>query len=175
MADVEELVCSFREILGSQCGFHPKDRSQTVDVIPLLYCTRPIDGHKSALAFTGVENEVDLILSRASVFSPPRNIEQLNICPRHRESLGLSWRRPSARCSVPAVLSSHSVNAKERPKAERGLSKLASQFIMKETGIFIPVGSGKKQQESNCVDLKGGGGGGGVLFMVATLSYIFPS
>ena len=123
MADVEELVFSFREILGSQCGFHPKDRSQTVDVIPLLCCTRPIDGHESALAFTGVENEVDLILSRASVFSPPRNIEQLNICPRHLESLGLSWRRP---CSVPAVLSSHSVKAKERPKAERGLSKLAS-------------------------------------------------
>jgi len=65
MADVEELVCSFREILGSQCGFHPKDRSRTVDVIPLLYCTRAIDGHKSALAFTGVENEVDLILSRS--------------------------------------------------------------------------------------------------------------
>ena len=78
MADVEELVTFFCEILGSQCGFHPKDRSRTVDIIPLLYCTRAFDGHKSVLAFTGVENEVDLILSRASVFSLLTNSDQLN-------------------------------------------------------------------------------------------------
>ena len=89
MAAREETVCSFQEIVGGHCGFQTKDRSKSVEVIPLLQCKRSIGAHKSALALTGVENEVDLILSRASVFVPPRNVDKLCIYPRHRESLGL--------------------------------------------------------------------------------------
>ncbi|CAH3167009.1 unnamed protein product [Porites lobata] len=76
------------------------------------------------------------------MFAPPRNVEKLNICPRHRESLGLGWRRPSSKCSVPNVLSSHSAKPRERPKAERGITKWMSEHILRETGILVPVGSG---------------------------------
>ena len=132
MAAKEETVCSFQEIAGSHCDFQTKDRCKSVEVIPLLQCKRSIRAHTSALAFTGVENEVDLILSRASMFAPPRNFDKLNICPRHRESLGLGWRRPSFKCSVPKVISKHSTKPKERPKAERGISKWCHSIFCKK-------------------------------------------
>ena len=142
MAAREETVCSFQEIVGGYCGFQTKDRSKSVEVIPLLQCKRSIGAHKSALASTCVENEVDLILSRASMFAPPRNVDKLSICPRHRELLGLGWRRPSSKCSIPSVIAKHSTIPKKRPKAERGLSKRMSQHILQETGKLLPVGSG---------------------------------
>ena len=134
MAAKKETVCSFQEIVDGHCVFQTKDRSKPVEVLPLLQCKRNIGAHKSALALTGVENqktgvenENDLILSRASMFAPPRNVEKLNICPRHRESLGLGWRRPSSKCSIPNALSSHSAIPRERPKAERGITKWMSE------------------------------------------------
>ena len=114
MAANKETVCSFQEIVGGHCSFQTKDRSKSVEVLPLLQCKRNIGAHKSAPALTGVENEDDLILSRASMLAPPRNVEKLNICPRHRESLGLGWRRPSSKCSaIPNVLSSHSAKPRD--------------------------------------------------------------
>ena len=76
------------------------------------------------------------------MFASPRNVEKLNICPCHRESLGLGWRRPSSKCSVPSVLSSHSAKPREPPKAERGITKWMSEHILRETGILVLVGSG---------------------------------
>ena len=140
---MEGETCSFQEIVGGQCGFSSKDYAKSVQVIPLLNCTCNIDKHKSALAFTDVQNEVELILARARLFSRPQNIDQLKICPRHRETLGLGWKRNSTRCAIPALLSSHNEKARERPHAERGLTKLASQTVLKETGRFVPVGSGE--------------------------------
>ena len=62
MAANKETVCSFQEIVGGHCGFQTKDRRESVEVLPLLQCKRNIGAHKSALALTGVENKVDLIL-----------------------------------------------------------------------------------------------------------------
>ena len=135
--------CSFHENAGGNCGFSPKDRTKSTALIHLVDCKRSIESHASSFSFTGVKDEVDLILSRAFLFTNPRNIDTLNICPSHRESLGLSWKRSSTKCCIPIVLSSHSVKAKERPKAERGLSKDGSQIVFGETGICIPVGAGE--------------------------------
>ncbi|RMX46864.1 hypothetical protein pdam_00025619 [Pocillopora damicornis] len=53
-----------------------------------MNCSKPISNHKASLGFSGAENEVDLILSRAAVFAQPANINFMTICPLYRERLG---------------------------------------------------------------------------------------
>ena len=136
-------ACSFLAIVGGHCGFDTKDRSRSVNLVPLLTCNRDISRHKSFFAITGVENEVELLLARASIYPPPRNVETWTICPQHRASLGVSWSRASTKCSIPVSLSKHDIAISKKPKAERGLSQSGSQFVLKETGIFLPVGAGE--------------------------------
>ena len=40
-------------------------------------------------------------------------------------------------------LSKHDITSSNRPTAEGGLSKSGSQIVLKETGIFLPVGAGE--------------------------------
>ena len=127
--------CSFQAIVGGQCGFDAKDRNKSTSIIALKDCTRAIDEHKRYFSITGVEAEIELILAR--------DIDSFKICPRHRATLGVSWKRGSAKCSVPIILSKHSVDVKKKPKAERGMSKKWSKTVLKETGVFLAVGSGK--------------------------------
>ena len=140
---MEGSTCSFLAIVGGHCGYDSKDRTKSVEIVPLLTCRRDISGHKSAFSIIGIEDEVELLLARATIFAPPRNIENWTICPQHRASLGVSWKRSSTKCVIPVSLSRHSTTTTKKPKAERGLSKLGSQFVMKETGIFLPVGTGE--------------------------------
>ena len=136
-------MCSFFTIVGGRCGFDSKDRTKSVEMVPLLSCNADISRHKSAFSITGIENEVELLLARASIFVLPQNVESWTICPQHRASLGVSWKRSSAKCSVPVNLSKHDITSSKKPKAERGLSKSGSQIVLKETGIFLPVGAGE--------------------------------
>ncbi|KAK2559043.1 hypothetical protein P5673_018681 [Acropora cervicornis] len=66
MAANKETVCSFQEIVGGHCGFQTKDRSKSVEVLPLLQCKRNIGAHKSALALTGRLCSLRLEMSRSS-------------------------------------------------------------------------------------------------------------
>ena len=72
---METDACSFLAIVGGHCGFDAKDRSRQVQLVPLLTCNRDISRHKSSFAINGVENEVELLLARASIYAPPRNVE----------------------------------------------------------------------------------------------------
>ena len=107
--------------------------------------TELCEGHhksQSSFAFYDINWEVDLILARAGIFSRPQSVEQLKICPYHRATLGIGWKRPSDRCKVPTVMSHHSEDVGKKPKAERGLGKAGSETIFKECGVILPVGSG---------------------------------
>ena len=96
-----EVCCSFKSIVGGSCGFDRKDRKQETQVIPLLACAKNISSHTTSYGFSGIEDEVDLILSRAAVFRQPVNISSMTICPLHRSKLGLGWSRGSnTRCRV---------------------------------------------------------------------------
>ena len=132
--------CSFLAISGEQCGYDRRDRSKSANVIQLTSCNGDITGHMSTLGCHDTSNEMELLLARCSIFSTPKNIEQMVICPAHRSSLGTGWRRDSANCSIPDLLSSH--RSSKRPKAERGPSKAGSWLVLRETGIFLPVGTG---------------------------------
>jgi len=91
----------------------------------------------------GIENEAELLLARAPIFAPPRNVENWIICPQNRASLSVCWKRSSTKFSIPVSLSKHNATFAKKPKAERGLSKSGSQIVLKKTGIFLPVGAGQ--------------------------------
>ena len=111
------------------------------NVLHCLSCQRDVTGHMAMFAFHGIDNEVELILARASIFSFPRNIDQMTLCPAHRASLGIGWtRRVPDKCKVPSILS-YSEDIGKRPKADRGLSKAGSYAVLQETGVFLAVGS----------------------------------
>ena len=88
-------MCSFFTIVGGRCGFDSKDRTKSVEIVPLLSCNVDISRHISAFSITGIENEAELLLARASIFVLPQNVESWTICPQHRASLGVSWKRSS--------------------------------------------------------------------------------
>ena len=139
-----EVCCSFKSLVGGICGFDTRDRKKETQIIPLLACSKDISNHTASLGFLGPKDEVDLILSRVGIFTHPGNINSMTICPLHREKLGLGWRRGSnARCRMPAVLSNHDKRGKKWPKCDRGIGKIDAQIILKKTGVFLQVGSGK--------------------------------
>ncbi|KAL9952012.1 hypothetical protein ACROYT_G044785 [Oculina patagonica] len=138
-----EAKCSFSSLAGGPCSYDPRDRSKSTEVIPFINCKRDITGHKSSLAVTDVESETELILSRASIFSSTEaNLSELTICPRHRSTLGIGWRRGSNKCQVPPPIPKHDEEVQKLAKAERGLGKNACHIIWQTTGKFIQVGSG---------------------------------
>ena len=93
---IMDVKCSFSSLVGGSCSYDPRDRSRSTEVIPFLICKRDIAGHKSSLSITDVETEIELILGRVSTsFSSELNLSELTICPRHRSSLGIGWRRGS--------------------------------------------------------------------------------
>ena len=63
----------------------------------------------------------------------------MTICPSHRSRLGLGWVRGTNRCRVPETISKHKNVRNKFPKAERGITKMFSQVILR---LLLPVGSG---------------------------------
>ncbi|CAH3158696.1 unnamed protein product [Pocillopora meandrina] len=140
-----EINCSFQRLVGGCCSKGRRSRvaGKTSLMVPLRLCEKDISAHKQAVGVNDVESEVDLILARAraSIFTLPSNISDMTICPAHRSSLGIGWRRGSQRCRVPSELSRHAKEGKSR-KGDRGINKALSKAILRRTGIFLPVGSG---------------------------------
>ena len=137
---MDVLTCSFKSIVDTPCSHDRRDKSQSTAVIPLLSCTKDVSKHTSSLAFTGIEEEKELILVRSGLFyMKPDDEKVLAICPFHRCELGLGWTRTSTRCRVPKEVASH----KKGGKADRGISRNVSKHLYQCTGILIPVGSGK--------------------------------
>ena len=58
-------------------------------------------------------------------------------------SLGLGWTRGTERCRTHPEISEHRNVRGKWPKADRGINKNFSQFIMKRTGHLVHVGSGR--------------------------------
>ena len=136
------MACTFSSLVGGECGPDPRSKNQSCQVIPLVSCNKNIACHKKLLKFSGCDTEIELILARSACFRTPVNIQEMTICPLHRERLGIGWRRSIRQCSVPEELSGHDGTAKQ--KAERGCTLLQSKLILQATEKFVPVGSGKQ-------------------------------
>ena len=47
--------------------------------------------------------EIELILAKSACFKTPVNIQEMAICPLHRERLGIGWRRSIIQRSVGTI------------------------------------------------------------------------
>ena len=50
---MENSTCSFLAIVGGHCGSDTKDRTGSVEMVPLLSCNRDISRHKSFFSIIG--------------------------------------------------------------------------------------------------------------------------
>ena len=73
------------------------------------------------------------------VFEPQDLHIKMTVCPRHRELFGTRWRCNRSRCTVPDRVAVH----KGTPKAQCGLKKMISAYILRATKVFVPLGSRK--------------------------------
>ena len=60
----------------------------------------------------------------------------MTVCPKHRDSLGLSW-RPSRLCKYPMHPEGRKLTC------DRGVSKKTSVDVMRRWNTLLPIGSGK--------------------------------
>ena len=68
----------------------------------------------------------------------------MTICPLHHAKLGLGWARGAIiRCRISPSLYNHVKKKGEWPKGKRGIGENESKTLLSDTGIFLPVGSGK--------------------------------
>ena len=130
-------------LVGGQCSFDRRDRSQSIEIVQLLSCSKDITRHKSLWLFQDGKSGVDLILARAAMFPVPRKVNTMTICSSHRSSVGLGWTRGTERCRTHPEIPEHRNVRGKWPKADRRINKNFSQFIMKRTGHLAHVGSGR--------------------------------
>lgn len=101
-----ENTCSFLSIVGGQCGHDRRDRNRANECMPLLRCQWDVTGCKAMLTFHSIDNEVELILVRASIFFSSQNIDQMIVCPAPRALLRIGWiRLVPDKYEVPSILS----------------------------------------------------------------------
>ena len=129
-----ESTCSFLAIVGGQCGYNRRDRKKSVECIPSLSCAKDITSHKSSFAFYDVDCEVDLILTRAGIFSRPQSIEAHIIV--HRLALDGNVHPTNAKfprlCHITAKMSGR--DQKWRENSAKRFRKL----YLKSAGLFFP-------------------------------------
>lgn len=138
------MSCSFLNIVGGVCGAEERARHPSTQTVSLSSCSKDIRSHKRFLQFSGVETEIELILARSGIFVKPVNFSEMTVCPLHRSSLGIGWRRASRLCSVPRAVSGHEKESEKVPAAERGITLQHSIQIFELTRNLVPVGSGKR-------------------------------
>ena len=81
----------------------------------------------------------NIFISTLGVFEPQDLHIKMTVCPRHRELFGTRWRCNRSRCTVPDRVAVH----KGTPKAQCGLKKMISAYILRATKVLVPLGSRK--------------------------------
>ena len=133
------MECTFPSRCGKSCGPVEKD-SCGISKVPLTECIKDVSTHLRCFKIPGtVDCERDLILARAGIYEVPPDISRFTICKRHRDCLGLGWRRNSKYCQVPQSVATHKSNR----MADRGIGPSQSKKIFELTSQIMPLGAGK--------------------------------
>lgn len=128
-------TCTF----GKDCGKsgHYSDENTFCKI---YQCTKSTQSHLGSLC---CENDVNipegvLILYRSGLFNVDVTTLNLKVCQKHRDELGIYWRRHQRSCQSPF----HANASKSKP--DRGVQAHWSKDIWLHHRILVPVGSGKK-------------------------------
>ena len=138
-----ERNCSFQRLVGGQCGQDPRS-TKVQDLVPLLTCNKDISRHKSSLGLmtgSGVDTEVELILARSSIFSFLPIFLTWIFVPL----IVLRWASGGEWVWRVAVYqpSCRSTSANPVLRIVESVRTSPDSLILRITGIFLPVGSGK--------------------------------
>ena len=136
MANSAEQVgnCSFHDRVKSECG---PSRGRSA-IAKLSDCQRNLNRHLASSHLKRDLSEHEVILARVGIFQCSDTLLQnMSICPRHRDSLGQFWRGPAS-CRYPAhggkrrrVHDTHVVNSQ------------MAQEIIQIYGVVVEIGSRK--------------------------------
>ena len=135
-----EVCCSFKSLSGGICGFDTRDRGHGDRVVPISL--EDITNHLLAWSFSGPQNEIDLLLCRASIFKMPDSVQSMTICPQHRGKLGTGWKKASSRCRVPAKISKHDISKRllvigDFLKKTRNLFSKKLEYLFKQDQVYL--------------------------------------
>ena len=94
-----DINCSFQRLAGGQCSQDKRSRAKEKSalILPLLSCGKSMSAHTQFVGVSDVESDINLIFTRASIFTAPCEISGMTICPFHPSSLGIGWWRGSQR------------------------------------------------------------------------------
>ena len=94
-----DINCSFQRLAGGQCSQDKRSRAKEKSalILPLLSCGKSMSAHTQFVGVSDVESDINLIFTRASIFTAPCDISGMTICPVHPSSLGIGWWRGSQR------------------------------------------------------------------------------
>ena len=90
------------------------------------------------------QNVIAIFIS--GIFETEESHLKITVCPRHRDLCGTRWRCLKWRCSIPTSvgIDVHKYRGKfSAPKAQYGLKKAHSAYVMSATNMLVPVGSRK--------------------------------
>lgn len=101
----------------------------------LIHCSEPVPWLCGK--FLDVPEAI-VLLYRSGIFSIDSSTLKLRICQKHRDNIGLKWRRNKARCCHP----NHNKQSKSKPF--RGATPTFCKEYWLKTRRTIPVGSGNR-------------------------------
>lgn len=126
-------LCSLSHFSKTPCS-HVSTSENASKLIYLKECKKSVSNHLRSLNISYDENiltEGLLICLRVGIF---RLMPHFTVCPYHRSSLGLNWKRKTS-CVFPGHTG--------KSKGDRPISYRTSYALISQGGTFLPIGSGR--------------------------------
>ena len=130
--------CAFSYI--SECG-PSQHYASTAMCVPVVQCNKTTQRHLQTIG-CGDDCGIDLpegllILCRSGIFVIDTSVVNCQICPRHRDDLGVYWKRQKRTCQAPT----HPANSSA--KCARGIQASRCKEFWLKSRTFLAVGAGK--------------------------------
>ena len=88
--------------------------------------------------------KIELILAKSACFTTLVNIQEMTICPLHRERLGIGWLRSIKKYNVVFPRNYRDMMTQQSKKQSEAVRCYSPSLYYKPQKKFVPVGSGKQ-------------------------------